>query len=1063
MSPASVDVNAAGASLSSVFIKRPVATTLVMLGIMLAGIMGYRLLPTAALPTVDFPTIQVTVDYPGASPETMAASVATPLEKQFSTIAGLDSMISASNLGRSRITLQFALERDIDAAALDVQTAISSAMRRLPSDLPSPPSFRKVNPADLPVFYLAMYSPTMRLSDVNEYAENLVAQRLSTISGVSQVSVYGSQKFAVRVQVDPEAVAARGIGIDEIADALAQGNSNQPVGSLTGQVREYTVQSSGGLMRADEYKPLIVAWRGGAPVRLGEIAKVIDSVENDRRAGWFNQYRAFTLAIERQPGANTVDLVDRIRAVLPDLRKQVPASIQLEILYDRSESIRESVADVQFTMTLTICLVIMVIFLFLRNVSATLIPSMAVPLSVVGTFMVMYLAGFSLNNLSLMALTLSVGFVVDDAVVMLENIVRHMEMGKAPMQAAIDGSREVGFTILSMTISLVAVFIPVLFLGGVVGRLFHEFAVTIAVAILFSGFVSLSLTPMMCSRFLKPIDHSRRQEGLSGKTERIFDAALRFYERTLRAVMRRRLACLLFSFFILGLTAWLFFIAPKGFLPTEDNDQILVRTEAQQGSSLNNMMSHQSQVIDVVRNCPYVLRYMAVIGGGGGANFTHEGFVSMRLTPRGDRPHASVIMQDLRKEFAKIPGIRTYASLPPPIRIGGAATKGLYQFTMQSPDMALLYRDAQALLAKVRTLPHLQNANSDLLLSNPEVRVNILRDKASALGITAGQIERALSLSYGTREVSTILAPTNDYQVILELEPRFREQPRTLDLLYVRAASGQLVPLSTLVEVSTGVGPMLVNHLGQMPSVTLSFDLKDGVSLGTAVEEVERLALETLSDSISTSFQGTAQAFQSSFQNLWLLLGMSIAVIYIVLGILYESFIHPLTILSGLPSAGVGALATLLIFGKDLDIYGFVGIIMLIGIVKKNAIMMIDFALDAQRNQGLAPESSIIQGALVRFRPIMMTTMAALMGTLPIAVGHGAGAESRQPLGLAVVGGLLVSQILTLYFTPVYYYYLDKLQKALARKKRTPNNDSGPGVTPHAQPRTPEDAPHGAF
>lgn len=1024
-------------NLCEIFIKRPVATTLIMLGIMLAGLMGYRLLPTAALPTVDFPTIQVTVQYPGASPETMASSVATPLEKQFSTIAGLDSMISLSNLGQTRITLQFALERDIDAAALDVQTAISSAMRRLPSDLPSPPSFRKVNPADLPVFYLSLYSTTMRLSDVNEYAENLVGQRLSMITGVSQVNVYGSRKFAVRVQVDPEAVAARGIGMDEIADALDQGNSNQPVGSLTGNVREYTLQSTGGLMKADDYKPLIVAWRDGAPVRLSEIATVIDSVENDRRGGWFNDHPAFTLAIERQPGANTVELVDNIKRVLPTLRKQVPAAINFEVLYDRSESIRESIADVQFTMMLTICLVVTVIFLFLRNLSATMIPSLAVPLSIVGTFAVMYLMGFSLNNLSLMALTLSIGFVVDDAVVMLENIVRHMEMGKPRMQAALDGSREVGFTILSMTISLVAVFIPVLFMGGVVGRLFYEFAVTIAVAILFSGFVSLTLTPMMCSRFLRHTQHNERQEGLYGTVERMFNAALRFYEFTLRKVMHARTLCLLFSFCVLGLTAWLFMTAPKGFLPTEDNGQIIVRTEGQQGSSLKSMTAHQSQLTEIVKKNPNVIRFMSVIGGGGGANFTHEGFISLRLRDRSEREHASVIVNELREQFAGVPGIRTYISLPPPIRIGGAATKSLYQFTMQSPEMDLLYHDAQALYEKVRALPGLQNVATDLLLSNPEVRVKILRDKASALGITAGQIERALSLSYGTREVSTILAPTNDYQVILELEPGFRARPDTLELLYVRSPSGQLVPLSTLVEISTGVGPMVVNHLGQMPSVTISFDLKDGVSLGSAVEQVQRLADETLSDTISTSFQGTAQAFQSSFANLWLLLIMSIAVIYIVLGILYESFIHPLTILSGLPSAGVGALVTLLIFGKDLDIYGFVGIIMLIGIVKKNAIMMIDFALEAQRKQGMDAEKSIIQGALVRFRPIMMTTMAALMGTLPIAVGHGAGAESRQPLGLAVVGGLVVSQILTLYFTPVYYYYLDKVQKKLSGKKKS--------------------------
>ena len=1022
-------------NISAIFIERPVATTLVMIGILLAGIMGYRLLPTAALPSVDFPTIQVSVSYPGASPETMAASVATPLEKQFSTIAGLDSMISSSSLGNTRITLQFALERNIDAAALDVQTSISAAMRRLPTDLPAPPSFRKVNPADLPVFYLSMSSSTMRLSDVNEYAENLVAQRLSTINGVSQVQVYGSQKFAVRVQVDPEAVAARGIGIDEIATALEQGNSNQPVGSLSGKVREYTLQSSGGLMKAEEYKPLVVAWRGGAPVRLREIATVIDSVENDRRAAWFDGQRAFTLAIERQPGANTVRLVDEIKKVLPELRKQVPASIQFTVLYDRSESIRDSVDDVQFTMALTIGLVIMVIFIFLRNISATIIPSLAVPLSIVGAFAVMYLSGFSLNNLSLMALTLSVGFVVDDAVVMLENIVRHMEMGKKPMRAAFDGSQEVGFTILSMTISLVAVFIPVLFMGGVVGRLFHEFAVTIAVAILFSGFVSLSLTPMMCSRFLRPPEHNKRQAGLYGATERMFDAAMRFYERTLRGAMRHKFVCLLFSFGVLGATSLMFVSTPKGFLPTEDTGQIVVRTEGQQGSSLVNMTTHQQQLVDIVKKDPDVAHYMSVIGGGGGQNFTHEGFLMLRLTDRDKRPHASQIVTRLRGQFAQVPGIRTYASLPPPIRIGGASTKSLYQFTMQSPEMGLLYHDATALYQKMQALPTLQNVATDLLLSNPEVRVNILRDKASALGITATQIERALSLAYGTREVSTILAPTNDFQVILELEPKFREQPRTLDLLHVRAPSGQLIPLSTLVSTSTGVGPMVVNHLGQMPSVTISFDLRDGASLGEAVEQVRNLASHTLSDSISTSFQGTAQAFQSSFQGMWLLLAMSVAVIYIVLGILYESFIHPVTILSGLPSAGVGAMATLLIFGKDLDIYGFVGIIMLIGIVKKNAIMMIDFALEAQRKHNVSPADSIIEGALVRFRPIMMTTMAALMGTLPIAIGHGAGAEARQPLGLAVVGGLMLSQVLTLYFTPVYYYYLDKIQQRLSGGK----------------------------
>ena len=1021
-------------NISEPFIRRPIATTLIMLGIMLAGIMGYRMLPTAALPTVDFPTIQVSVSYPGASPETMAASVATPLEKQFSTIAGLESMISSSNLGTTRITLQFALERNIDAAALDVQTAIAAAMRRLPSDLPSPPSFRKVNPAEQPIFFLAIYSDTMRLSDVSEYAENIVARRLSMINGVAQVLVYGAQKYAVRVQVDPEALAARGIGIDEVAEALRQGNSNLPLGSLTGQVREYTVQSSGGLYNAEAYKPLIIAWRNGAPVRLSEVANVIDSVENDRRRNWYNGHPAFTLGVERQPGANTVEVANDIHNALPELRNHLPGAINLEVLFDRSESIQDSVAAVQFTMMLTISLVITVIFLFLRNLSATIIPSFAVPLSIVGTFAAMYLMGFSLNNLSLMALTLCIGFVVDDAVVMLENITRHVEMGKDRLTAALDGSREIGITIVIMATSLVAVFIPVLFLGGIVGRLFFEFAVTIVVAILISGFVSLTLTPMLCSRFIKPKDHNLRQAGLYGWSERIFGAAVRFYERTLFAVMRHRLQSLLFSFCLIGLTAWLFMIVPKGFLPTEDNGQILIRTESQQGNSIRNMEMHQQQLAAIVEANPYVAGYMSVIGGGGGMQFTHEGFLNLRLVDRSQRPHASVVLQDLRREFARVPGIRTYASIPPPVRIGGAATRALYQFTLQSPDREFLYAQSNELLQKMRALPDLENVSSDLALSNPEVRVKILRDRASALGITASRIEQTLSLAYGTREVSTILAPTNDYSVILEVEPRFRDQPRTLELLHVRAPSGQLVPLSTLVEITTGVGPMVVNHVGQMPAVTISFDLREGVSLGRAVAEVQRLADQTLSDSITTSFQGTAQAFQDSFANLWLLLFMTIAVTYIVLGILYESFIHPLTILSCLPAAGVGALATLIIFGRDLDIYGFVGIIMLIGIVKKNAILMVDFALAAERKQGLGVEASIIQGALVRFRPIMMTTLAAFMGILPIAVGYGAGAESRQPLGLAVVGGLLVSLVLTLYLTPVYYYYLDKLQHILTRK-----------------------------
>ena len=1032
-------------NISSLFIKRPVATILLMVAILVAGSLGYALLPVAALPTVDFPTIQVTANLSGANADTMATSVATPIEKEFSTIAGLDSMTSVSGMGSTRITLQFNLNRNIDSAALDVQSALSRVQRRLPSDMTNPPSFRKVNPADAPIFYLSLASETMRLSDVTEYGENFIGQRLSMIDGVAQVLVYGSQKYAVRVQVDPQALAAKGVGLDEVAEALRTGNVNLPVGSITGPYMEYALQSSGKLMDAAAYRPLIVAWRNGAPVRLQEVASVIDSVENDRRRNWFDGTPGVTLAIQRQPGTNTVAVVDAIREMLPTLRAQMPAAIDMVVTYDRSQSIRESVADVQFTMMLTIALVILVIFLFLRNFSATVIPSLAVPLSVFGTFAVMQLLDFSLNNLTLMALTLSVSFVVDDAIVMLENIVRHVEAGKPRLQAAFEGSKEIGFTILSMTISLAAVFIPVLFMGGVVGRLFYEFAVTVMTAILFSGFVSLSLTPMLCSRFMKPIQHTEMQQGFSGFMERIFDAWLELYRRTLVVAIDHKGATLALSGVVLVLTGWLFMVVPKGFLPLEDVGQIVVQTEGQQGTSFESMARHQQELAAIVAADPAVRTHMSVVGPSGAQPFGNSGTIVVRLKDKPERTeHATVVLRRLREKFAQVPGIQAYPSIPPQIRIGGMSSKSMYQFTMQSPNTGDLYAHADGFTEKVKQLPQVVDVATDLQIRNPEVRINIDRDKASALGITVQQLEDALSSAYSTREVSSIRAATNDYPVLLLVDPVYRRDPEALKLLYVRSNSGQLVPLSTLVETSTGVGPMSVNHSGQLPSVTLSFDLAPGYSLGQAVGALQDLAARELPASVSTTFQGTAQAFQESFSNLWVLLILAIVVIYIVLGILYESFIHPLTILSGLPSAGIGALVTLLIFGKDLDIYAFVGIIMLIGIVKKNAIMMIDFALEAQRKDSLPPETAIFDGAIVRFRPIMMTTMAALMGTLPIAIGHGAGAESRQPLGLAVVGGLFVSQILTLYLTPVYYIYLDKLQRKIMEIGRGEKGKSSP-------------------
>ncbi len=1030
-------------SLPELCIRRPVMTTLLMLAFVIFGLFSYRLLPVAAIPRVDFPTIVVNAQLPGASPETMAASVATPLERQFSTIAGLTSMVSSSGQGVTSITMQFDLKRDIDGAALDVQSALTSAAKRLPIQMTTPPSFIKANPADAPIIFLNLRSATLPLSAVDEYAETLIAQRISTLSGVSQVLVMGQQKFAVRIQANPEALASKGMTLDDLQSSVAAANSSTPVGTLMGPDQAFTLMANPQINHADKYQNLIVAYRNGAPVKLTDVATAVDSVENDRVASWLNGERGILLGIQRQPDSNTVQVVDSVKALLPVFEAQLPASVKLGVMLDRSVSIRNSVNDVQFTLLLTAALVIMVIFIFLRNVTATIIPALALPVSIIGTFAGMELFGYTIDNLSLMALTLSVGFVVDDAIVMLENIVRHIENGERVMDAAFRGSREIAFTIVSITLSLVAVFIPVLFMGGVVGRVFREFAVTISLTILISGFVSLTLTPMLASRLLKP--HRPETHGFFYRlSENGFNALFAGYRAGLSLVMRWRLTTLFATLVSLVLAGYLFVTIPKGFFPIEDTGTIIGYVEAAQDVSVENMAAHTLAAAKVIKDDPNVSDVMASNGIGGSNQSLNTGSLFIALKPRDERSlSATQVIQELRPKIARVAGVNAYFQALQNINLGGRPSKAAYQYTLQDSNTEELYRYAQEMREKVATLTGFQDVNSDLQLRNRLAIINIDRDKAAQLGITVDQVRNTFYSAFGSRQISTIYEPANSYQVILELDKQFQQSPSDLAKIYLKPGTNGgptnpnalPVPLGAVATITSGLGPVTVNHQGQLPSVTISFNLQPGFSLGTAVTEIADLEREVnLPVTVNTSYQGNAQVFQDALKGQGLLLAAAIIVIYIVLGILYESFIHPITILSGLPAAALGALLTLMLFHQDMSVIAIIGIVMLIGIVKKNAIMMIDFALERQRSGNVTAEEAIFEACLLRFRPIMMTTMAAIMGGLPIALGFGEGAELRRPLGLVVVGGLVVSQSLTLFITPVIYLYMEKLRVLLSRE-----------------------------